>query len=180
MLDEHRILSRQSDKVVPNQAIAVVPNQTIVLKCVAVGGSYGGFVPGAGTPAKKIKPLAELWNGQSWKELQIPTPPGSPSSLNSVSCGSPTSCTAVGEVSGSPATLFAEHWNGHRWARQMIATPAQIPDPGFVAVSCATSRTCTAVGGRLQANPFIAQAVGDHWTLRTPARPGNARRPPTQ
>ena len=34
MLDEHRILSRPSDKVVPNQAIAVVPNQTIVLKPV--------------------------------------------------------------------------------------------------------------------------------------------------
>ena len=31
MLDEHRIVSRQSDKVVPNQTIAVVPNQTIVL-----------------------------------------------------------------------------------------------------------------------------------------------------
>jgi hypothetical protein len=31
VLDEHRIVSRQSDKVVPNQTIAVVPNQTIVL-----------------------------------------------------------------------------------------------------------------------------------------------------
>jgi hypothetical protein len=138
-------------------------------ECIAVGGSFDGFVPGMGTPAKKARPLAEIWNGRAWRVQRIASPPGSRRSLNSVSCGSPTSCTAVGEISGNPAGLFAEHWNGHTWKPQIIASPSQIIDPGLLAISCEPTRTCTAVGARLQADPFIAQAVGDHWTTRTPA-----------
>lgn len=137
-------------------------------ECVAVGESDAGFVQGTGT-AKAAKPLVELWNGQSWMIERVPAPAGSLSSLNSVSCGSPASCTALGEIWGNPATLFAEHWNGHRWRLQTITIPTQITDPGFVAISCVTTRTCTAVGAQSQADPFIAQTVAGHWTVRPPS-----------
>jgi len=137
-------------------------------ECVAVGGSFAGFVPGAGMPAKKAEPLAELWNGRDWTVQRLPSPAGSVSSLNSVSCGSPTSCTALGEISGTPVALLIEHWNGHRWKRQAIPSPLQLTDPGFVDISCATSRTCTAVGESPAQDPVIAQVVGTRWTVLTP------------
>jgi hypothetical protein len=134
-------------------------------ECVAVGSSALWSRPGF--PVKKVQPLVELWDGQAWIAQRLQNPTGSKSSLDSVSCGSPRSCTALGEISGSPAALFAEHWNGHTWAWEAVPSPSQITDPGFVDISCATSRTCTAVGGGLQASPFVVQSVGDRWTVLT-------------
>lgn len=63
--------------------------------------------------------LAEMWDGHSWTIQNPPTPTGAISAwLSSVSCSSPTACTAVGESrydypSGS-VTMLAERWDGTR------------------------------------------------------------------
>src|SRR4029077_16069801 len=68
-----------------------------------------------------ITPLAEHWNGTSWKVVPSDSPPGAfLAELIDVSCASPTNCTAVGGyVADTPDALVTktliEHWNGSRW-----------------------------------------------------------------
>jgi hypothetical protein len=132
--------------------------------CVAVGLSTLASAPGL--PVKKRQPLAELWDGHTWRAQRLPNPAGSLDVLDSVSCPSPKSCTALGQSTGSSSAPFAEHWNGRTWRRQEIAILPQITDPGFIGISCTTSRTCTAVGAQ-EPGPFVAQSVSNHWTIRT-------------
>ena len=65
--------------------------------------------------------------------------------MRSVSCASPSACTAVGvytTFNPSASVALAERWNGTTWAVQ--AMPAG--DDVLFGVSCATPTTCTAVG----------------------------------
>jgi hypothetical protein len=57
--------------------------------------------------------------------------------VDSVSCGSATSCTAIGQN-------LAEHWDGNTWTVQ--PTPSRNPFNDLVSVSCPTATSCTAVG----------------------------------
>jgi hypothetical protein len=119
--------------------------------------------------------LAEHWNGTSWAIEPTPDPPVTDSdSLNSVSCPSTTSCTAVGysgslaRRSGDSATLV-ESWNGTSWAIQ--STPdrsgegyhAHVPCPStdtscllvgnvLSGVSCLLSGSCTAIGASTESS----------------------------
>jgi hypothetical protein len=76
----------------------------------------------------------------------VPAQPtgGFDSTLTSVSCTSPSACTAVGYYStasgGSQA--LAERWDGTSWTVQ--ATPAV--DSTMYGVSCGSATACTAVG----------------------------------
>ncbi len=131
-------------------------------ECMAVGAVYGPTV--SGTPPKEIRPMAELWNGQDWRVQRLPLPRTS-GSLSSVSCAAPKSCTAVGASAGNSPGLFAEHWNGHGWRSQAIPVSPPLGGLYFIDVSCATTRTCTVTWESGSAGPFIAQAVGNHWTV---------------
>jgi hypothetical protein len=108
--------------------------------CVAVGRTNG--------------PLAEAWNGTSWKLASVPTPAGSVGSeLDGVSCASARNCEAVGfnnlpstgpVVNGDP---LAEHWNGTSWSVQSVPVPTGAPNyTTFFGVSCPSERFCVAVG----------------------------------
>ncbi len=67
-----------------------------------VGGSFCSAVGVDQTPNPSV-PLSEAWNGSTWTEaLPPPPPPTGQSSLQSVSCFSATSCTAVGSVEAHP------------------------------------------------------------------------------
>ncbi len=88
--------------------------------------------------------LAERWNGTSWKQQHVPSPPGGPTGLISVSCPSATACTAVGS---NKRGGFAEHWNGTRWTLQRVAPPARGPLGGMGSVSCWSATGCIATGG---------------------------------
>ena len=62
--------------------------------CVAIG-----YVPGGA--------IAEAWNGSTWSTEQTPAVPSTPDmqtqyGLNDVSCGSATTCLAVGTLGGLP------------------------------------------------------------------------------
>ncbi len=91
-------------------------------------------------------PLAERWNGRTWTIQPTPDATRSlPTNLSSVSCASPTGCTAVGQ-SGIPntATTLAERWNGTRWTIQQRPSSAS-PMTALYKVSCTAPTTCTAV-----------------------------------
>jgi hypothetical protein len=90
--------------------------------------------------------LAEHWNGTRWRIQPTPNAPGATQSLLwGVSCGSATSCMAVGW--DTPTTdreqLLAEHWNGRRWTIKPVPNPVT-PVTFLYGVSCA-SPTSTAV-----------------------------------
>jgi hypothetical protein len=103
--------------------------------CTALG-RYGGSVP-----------FVERWNGTGWSLQQLPALPDGSFYLTAISCGSPTSCTAVGEaLSGTlrHAAPAALHWNGRRWAIQRVF---HVAEEGLedAAIGCPSASTCTAI-----------------------------------
>jgi hypothetical protein len=120
--------------------------------CTAVG-QY--TAPGGAAAA-----LAEVWDGTSWTTQPTPNTPGANDSLDSVSCTSPSACTAVGDSAGffGPQTALAERWDGTSWTVQSTPNPA---DSSFVylrGVSCSTASACSAVG-------FYTNSAGSQVTL---------------
>jgi hypothetical protein len=118
--------------------------------CVAVGGTTAAARPG------DYVPLVERWNGAAWSVDPVPTPAGRglSSRFSSVSCTSPTACTAVGESiarsSKRPTTPLIERCNGTTWSIQHAASGT------FAGVSCTSSHDRTAVGD--VANRTLAEA----------------------
>ena len=103
--------------------------------------------------------------------------------LSSVSCPSARACVAVGyevDAANTPVALV-ERWNGTRWAIE--PTPA-LPGAarGFLfGVSCATPRSCTAVGSETRGratDALIEHWSGARWTMEPP--PARVRRSPPQ
>jgi hypothetical protein len=94
--------------------------------------------------------LAEAWNGTAWRVQATPNPtPQGRNQLNSVSCTSPRSCTAVGVDAASdfaPPGGFAETWDGTRWRLQATPVPPGTVLTELFTVSCPVPATCTAVG----------------------------------
>jgi len=94
--------------------------------------------------------LAERWNGTTWRAQVIPGPGRSISTgFSAVSCSAPTACTAAGnyDTTSHLSRPVAAAWGGKNWHRQ--ATPARAGASaanGLVGVSCASARTCIAVG----------------------------------
>lgn len=128
--------------------------------CIAVG-SYV-------TSAQSRSVLAEAWNGTHWRAQNAPNPTaGQGSALVSVSCVSTVSCTAVGGyyAEGGGETL-AEAWNGKAWTIQSSANPAGVAELTLNAVSCTSSRACTAVG-YYETNDFVpTTAFAEAWNGR--------------
>jgi hypothetical protein len=94
--------------------------------------------------------LAEAWNGTAWRVQATPDPiPEGRNQLNSVSCTSPRSCTAVGVDAASdfaPPGGFAETWDGTRWRLQATPVPPGTVLTELFTVSCPVPGKCTAVG----------------------------------
>jgi hypothetical protein len=97
-------------------------------------------------------PSAEFWNGSVWAIQPIPNPAATQGSqLNSVSCTSATSCTAVGSYQSSDFTTFGQEetlvevWDGTTWSLRPTPNPSAAGNNLLEGVSC-TSLVCTAVG----------------------------------
>jgi len=131
--------------------------------CLAVGGHGNPFTgPALGT-------LAEQWDGARWRIQPTPNPPGGGWFLLSVSCTSPSVCTAVGgrlvPTRTGLATL-AERWNGHTWSIQPTPNP---PGHGFKllnSVSCTSRSSCMAVGNEFDATKSLG-TLAERWDGRT-------------
>jgi hypothetical protein len=129
--------------------------------CTAVGNYQDSAGP--------VLPLAEHWNGSTWAIQPAPAPPGSAgTSLDAVSCVSPTNCTAVGNYQNSPLhyVVLAEHWDGHTWAIQAAPNPAGNDDDVLIAVSCAGASSCVAVGQYVDAQQRT-RTLAEHWNGST-------------
>jgi hypothetical protein len=90
------------------------------------------------------------WNGAKWRKVATPSPMGSGfTQLDSISCGSPSDCWAVGSIDPGATLNQALHWNGHKWFT------ASLPQPGGTAsgdtsellgLRCTSASNCWAVG----------------------------------
>src|SRR5215831_17343604 len=136
--------------------------------CTAVG----NFTRGSGVAVT----LAEHWDGRRWAIQAAPGPRGARLSvLFSVSCSSPSACTAVGQAvsnQGASAPL-AERWNGTRWRIQ--ATPIPRAGGGFLAgVACASASACTAVGNS-NSGTLAEHWNGTRWRIQATPNPSGAQ-----
>jgi hypothetical protein len=129
--------------------------------CVAVGGFTA-----EDHPARYV-PLVERWSGTMWSVEPVPAPAGNglSSRLTSVSCTSPTACTAVG-ASASPhgTTPLVERWNGIRWSIERANGGT------LISVSCTSGAACTAVGRA--ANETLGEGWnGGRWSIQPNPHP---------
>ena len=138
--------------------------------CVAVGysGDYG---------FDSTLTLAETWHGTSWTIQPTPNPADpNHSDFTSVSCTSPSACTAVGSSAGT--ALLAERWNGTAWSIQQTPGPAGAIAAGLLGVSCPSAGACVAVGNyRKKSGAHVALAEawdGSAWALKRAAIPKGA------
>ena len=135
---------------------------TAATACTAVGSytsSQGAHVP-----------LAEEWNGTSWSAQPTPGLASATFSiLSAVSCGSATSCVAVGyyDLPHSRQTRLAESWNGTAWSLQQAANPPTAVNSTLSGVSCATVSRCIAVGNYLSASSDLVLTLAQAWNGRT-------------
>lgn len=130
-------------------------------QCFAVG-SVGNF------NFADHRRLIEMWNGSAWSILAFGNPTGTLNTfLNSVSCGGPSLCFAVGDQNDNtdltPGVLL-EKWNGINWAVQPpLPEPAGAAAIGIQAVSCVSPSDCTAVGDASLNNFTQQTTLAEHW-----------------
>ncbi len=132
--------------------------------CIAVGS-----VLGAGVTKTGNVPLAEEWDGASWRLLKTVRPVADTFGINglaSISCTGPARCMAVGTVESSGS--LAEEWDGTRWTvRRTNHTDA------LQAISCTRISRCLAVGAYINGTDELAVLAeiwnGRRWrTVRSP------------
>jgi hypothetical protein len=140
--------------------------------CTAVGLydlSSGGF-----------RPLAEAWNGSSWKSQAMALPAGSETTMAGVSCSSSTACSAVGYYLSSAGVYrsLAEVWNGTSWSVQATPEPTGTKYSMLDGISCSASTACTAVGwyeaGGVEL-PLVERWNGTAWAAQTAPQPSGAK-----
>jgi hypothetical protein len=140
--------------------------------CVAVGGVYSATVGAL--------PLAEQWNGKSWKTLAVKLPAGGiGGQLYDVSCKS-GKCVAAGQFAtkGQHDFGLAETWNGTRWSAAKTAEPRGATSVSLLAISCAAADRCVAAGGYWLGDahevPLAETWNGKSWTAATPPVPAGS------
>lgn len=109
--------------------------------------------------------LAEWWNGSLWRLQGVPSLSGG-SELLSVSCPSPSFCTALGRGTTGD---YTDIWNGSRW------TLGAAPQAGMSALSCSSPTFCMAVGSTQNSSgetvPFAQSWNGIEWSDSPVATP---------
>jgi hypothetical protein len=134
--------------------------------CFAVG-DY--ILKNESTETENTGAVAESWNGETWTVAQPPVPAGATSAeLNAVSCVTSADCVATGvytQANGTSAAL-AELWNGRAWHNVPVKLPAGSLGGDLFGVSCASSKSCVAVGSYGNADADIV-ALGESWNGKT-------------
>jgi hypothetical protein len=145
---------------------------TSATRCMAVGSSA--------TQGRYSSLLAESWNGSKWELRTTPKPSGAmKSQFNGVSCASATSCVAVGGwgYENAASNMLAEVWNGKKWVLQTPPTPSGGSVPDLMAVSCAATAACTAVGTYASGGAGVPLAEGwngTSWTQQSTPNPAGS------
>jgi hypothetical protein len=145
---------------------------TSVGACTAVG--YAAHRSGLAAT------LIERWNGSRWTIQQSPTPLTTASvQLTGVSCATSASCTAVGFFNAAGIdVILAERWNGSRWSIERARYPAGARAARLAAVSCSSTRSCTAVGSfsnRVGVDVTLAERrAGERWSVQRTLNPAGS------
>ena len=141
--------------------------------CIAVG--YSTTADGA------FVALAERWDRGGWSIQSPPKPAGARTSvLSGISCVSRTACTAVGYFTtrAGVAVTLAERWDGVNWSVQGTPNPSGAPYSYLVGVSCASRRSCTAVGsfGNTAGREVVLaeRLDGARWSIQSVPSPAGA------
>ncbi len=136
--------------------------------CIAVGEYYF---------QQNNDALVLLWNGSVWTQVSssvVTTTSGDDVEINSVSCVSTSSCTAVGWYNLVPNNASAVHqtlvlsWDGTIWSVVESPNPGEF-DNHLESVSCVTASSCVAVGWN--ASTFVLSWNGSSWTTVTSPSP---------
>ena len=131
-------------------------------------------VGGATTDLSNVAPVAEQWNGKTWKVVPTPNPAsaGAGVILRGVTAVSATNVWAVGDYANSanPAVPFAEHWNGKTW--KIVSMP-NAPGTGGITLNGVTAvpgspNDAWAVGyANYPSADISATAVAEQWNGKT-------------
>jgi hypothetical protein len=116
--------------------------------------------------------LAERWNGTSWKTQTTPKPAGAKQvAFTGVSCGSASSCIAVGNETVPSDAMLAERWNGSSWTLLTVPNPSGSTGSGYLGgVSCTAAAACTAAGDYFNGSDQVTLAErwnGTTWTQQS-------------
>ncbi len=138
--------------------------------CIGVGGTAPGFG------------LAYSWNGTSWASPVALTGPvgATRTGLAGVSCSASHECTSVGSFTnnaGETQTL-AERGPSEilgAWSVQTTVSPTS--DSSFAAVSCPSSKACTAVGSKESSTALAESWNGTEWSVHTVPTPSEGEHP---
>lgn len=127
--------------------------------CAAVGSSVDDQGNG--------QPLVEVLTDTTWKRSTVSGDPAVGGRLSSVSCGSSSRCTAVGETGGngtaSPGRPLVATRAGSAWSSAPVDVPAGATASAFHGVSCAAVTSCVAVGDA-DDRPLAAVGSGADWS----------------
>lgn len=140
---------------------------TSARSCVAVGWSHKPFASVL-EYGKTAVADTEFWNGRKWTQGTAPATKGGHAQLENVSCWSARGCMATGYAyhgrTYTPIPL-ADSWNGRKWTASRPPAPGR--QPGLFAVSCASARSCLAVGdGNGNADLGPIRGIADTWNGR--------------
>ncbi len=164
----------------PSGSLATLMNGVSCISsqfCIAVG-EYNFKASSAGGNSSAV---AERWNGQKWAIQKLPPRSGAKDSeLSGILCTSSHFCIAVGSYTNKAGGQFtlAERWNGSKWSIQATPNPSNAFGNTLNGTSCASSTSCTAVGGTakepgLGGKPLAEHWNGTNWSLQVaPSPPG--------
>jgi hypothetical protein len=153
-----------------NTKFSRLPEQASQVSC-ATANSCTAI--GQASAAGRLVAVAEHWDGSSWRMQQPVNPAGSnETAFNAISCPAANSCTAIGAYLGAkqPFIPIAERWNGKRWTFQTVPGPPGKSFNGFYGISCASVRSCVAVG-QYQHGVFADVWNGARWTAQLVGKP---------
>ena len=110
--------------------------------CIAVGASVSD---------DHGVPVAETWNGSTWKKAALSVPVGW---LYGLSCLSGKHCVAVGQSLEEHALAYT--WTGTAWKTAVPPDPAVGPGNVLLGVSCRSATSCVAVGSEQGTRSSVA------------------------
>jgi hypothetical protein len=131
----------------PSGATDVSPNGvtcTSASACTVVG-SVGTSNPSSGDKFT----LAERWNGAKWIRESTANPGGELyRQLQSVTCPTPSTCLAVGNVTNAAGIneTLGEQWSAGKWKVMTTPKVAAVHFRNLYGISCSSANSCVAVG----------------------------------
>jgi len=148
--------------------------QLVSVSCPEVSNceTVGGF-PAYAHGEDNSVPLAEHWDGTSWRVVQLPQPQvdGVPQWLVGVGCVGPKRC--FGLVNADRREVV-DAWNGRSWSADSHVSRSLPVGPHFVGISCPSDSGCVLMDSRAfnsQYRTLLAFWGWSGWVQRWSANP---------